>query len=32
MQKRIPGLYQDTSISSTTITDTYEPIEEGLEP
>ncbi|XP_075085540.1 uncharacterized protein LOC107821405 isoform X5 [Nicotiana tabacum] len=32
IKKRIPGLYQDTSISSTTITDAYEPIEEGLQP
>ncbi|KAL5990433.1 hypothetical protein ACLOJK_011333 [Asimina triloba] len=31
-QKRIPGLHQDTSISSTSITDVWEPIEEGLVP
>ncbi|CAN4090942.1 unnamed protein product [Withania somnifera] len=32
IKKRVPGLYQDTSISSTTITDAYEPLEEGLQP
>ncbi|XP_020684379.1 ribonuclease P protein subunit p25 isoform X2 [Dendrobium catenatum] len=32
MKKRIPGLYQDTSISSSSITDVWEPIEEGLVP
>ncbi|KAM3356889.1 protein FAM98B [Capsicum galapagoense] len=32
IKKRIPGLHQDTSISSTTITDAYEPLEEGLQP
>ncbi|KAL2469534.1 Alba DNA/RNA-binding protein [Abeliophyllum distichum] len=32
IKKRIPGLYQDISTSSTTITDAYEPIEEGLNP
>lgn len=31
IKKRIPGLYQETSISSTRITDVWEPIEEGLE-
>lgn len=32
IQKRIPGLHQDTSISSVSITDVWEPIEEGLVP
>lgn len=32
MQNRIPGLHQNISTSSTTITDAYEPIEEGLNP
>ncbi|RWW11225.1 hypothetical protein GW17_00025175 [Ensete ventricosum] len=32
VQKRIPGLYQDTVISSVSITDVWEPIEEGLVP
>ncbi|KAK4341583.1 hypothetical protein RND71_040084 [Anisodus tanguticus] len=32
IKKRVPGLHQDTSISSTTITDAYEPLEEGLQP
>ncbi|KAK3016429.1 hypothetical protein RJ639_006262, partial [Escallonia herrerae] len=32
LKKRIPGLYQDTSISSTSIVDVWEPIEEGLVP
>lgn len=31
-QKRIPQLHQDTAISSVSITDTWEPIEEGLVP
>ena len=31
-QKRIPGLHQDTNISSVSITDVWEPIEEGLVP
>lgn len=31
-KERIPGLHQDTSISSTSITDVWEPIEEGLVP
>lgn len=31
IKKRIPGLYQETSISSTSLTDVWEPIEEGLE-
>ena len=31
-QKRIPGLHQDTNISSVSITDVWEPIEEGLHP
>ncbi|KAH6820886.1 Alba DNA/RNA-binding protein [Perilla frutescens var. hirtella] len=32
IKKRIPGLHQNISTSSTTITDAYEPIEEGLSP
>ncbi|KAK8945153.1 hypothetical protein KSP39_PZI008029 [Platanthera zijinensis] len=32
LQKRIHGLHQDTSISSVSITDVWEPIEEGLVP
>ncbi|KAG1347553.1 hypothetical protein COCNU_06G013820 [Cocos nucifera] len=32
IKKRIPGLHQDTTISSTSITDVWEPIEEGLVP
>ncbi|KAM0827691.1 hypothetical protein ACQ4PT_068033 [Festuca glaucescens] len=32
IKKRIPGLYQDTNISSVSITDVWEPIEEGLVP
>ncbi|KAL0928126.1 hypothetical protein M5K25_002366 [Dendrobium thyrsiflorum] len=32
IKKRIPGLHQDTSISSSSITDVWEPIEEGLVP
>ncbi|XP_064991307.1 uncharacterized protein LOC135580767 isoform X1 [Musa acuminata AAA Group] len=32
IKKRIPGLYQDTAISSVSITDVWEPIEEGLVP
>ncbi|XP_077229597.1 uncharacterized protein LOC143862435 [Tasmannia lanceolata] len=32
LKKRIPGLHQDTTISSTSITDVWEPIEEGLVP
>ncbi|KAL5217959.1 hypothetical protein ABZP36_018643 [Zizania latifolia] len=32
MKKRVPGLYQDTNISSISITDVWEPIEEGLVP
>jgi len=32
LQKRIPGLHQDTIISSVSITDVWEPIEEGLVP
>ena len=31
-QKRIPRLHQDTAISSVSITDVWEPIEEGLVP
>uniref|UniRef100_A0A0D9VYP3 DNA/RNA-binding protein Alba-like domain-containing protein n=1 Tax=Leersia perrieri TaxID=77586 RepID=A0A0D9VYP3_9ORYZ len=30
IKKRVPGLYQDTNISSVSITDVWEPIEEGL--
>ncbi|CAN6486269.1 unnamed protein product [Victoria cruziana] len=32
IKKRTPGLHQDTVISSTSITDVWEPIEEGLVP
>ncbi|KAG6395384.1 hypothetical protein SASPL_146027 [Salvia splendens] len=32
IKNRIPGLHQNISTSSTTITDAYEPIEEGLNP
>ncbi|KAL6660067.1 hypothetical protein ACP70R_002189 [Stipagrostis hirtigluma subsp. patula] len=32
IKKRIPGLHQDTLISSVSITDVWEPIEEGLVP
>ncbi|KAK9287893.1 hypothetical protein L1049_016336 [Liquidambar formosana] len=32
IKKRIPGLYQEISISSMSITDVWEPIEEGLVP
>ncbi|XP_039120695.1 LOW QUALITY PROTEIN: ribonuclease P protein subunit p25-like protein [Dioscorea cayenensis subsp. rotundata] len=32
LKKRIPGLHQDTKISSVSITDVWEPIEEGLVP
>ncbi|KAI4998104.1 hypothetical protein ZWY2020_053446 [Hordeum vulgare] len=32
IKKRVPGLYQDTNISSVSITDVWEPIEEGLVP
>ncbi|KAL5210392.1 hypothetical protein ABZP36_006015 [Zizania latifolia] len=32
IKKRVPGLYQDTIISSVSITDVWEPIEEGLVP
>lgn len=32
IKKRIPRLHQDTSISSVSITDVWEPIEEGLVP
>lgn len=31
-QKRIPRVHQDTGISSVSITDVWEPIEEGLVP
>jgi hypothetical protein len=32
MQRRIVGLHQITLIGSTDITDTWEPLEEGLLP
>ncbi|CAN8312682.1 unnamed protein product [Cochlearia groenlandica] len=32
IKRRIPGLHQNTSIGSTDITDTWEPLEEGLLP
>ncbi|KAJ8490782.1 hypothetical protein OPV22_012503 [Ensete ventricosum] len=32
IKKKFPGLYQDTAISSVSITDVWEPIEEGLVP
>ncbi|XP_077249487.1 uncharacterized protein LOC143889171 isoform X2 [Tasmannia lanceolata] len=32
IKKRIPGLHQDTTTSSISITDVWEPIEEGLVP
>ncbi|KAK9282455.1 hypothetical protein L1049_005373 [Liquidambar formosana] len=32
LKKRIPRLHQDTAISSVSITDVWEPIEEGLVP
>ncbi|XP_057831405.2 uncharacterized protein LOC131042109 isoform X1 [Cryptomeria japonica] len=32
IKRRVPGLHQITSISSTSITDVWEPIEEGLLP
>ncbi|CAL9781669.1 unnamed protein product [Musa acuminata subsp. burmannicoides] len=32
IKKRFSGLYQDTTISSVSITDVWEPIEEGLVP
>ncbi|KAG6505370.1 hypothetical protein ZIOFF_037726 [Zingiber officinale] len=32
IKKRMPGLYQETQISSVSITDVWEPIEEGLVP
>ncbi|KAL0907003.1 hypothetical protein M5K25_025538 [Dendrobium thyrsiflorum] len=32
LKNRIPGLHQDTSIGSVSITDVWEPIEEGLVP
>ncbi|KAG8370874.1 hypothetical protein BUALT_Bualt13G0028700 [Buddleja alternifolia] len=31
IKRRIPRLHQDTAISSVSITDTFEPIEEGLQ-
>ncbi|XP_019188449.1 PREDICTED: heterogeneous nuclear ribonucleoprotein R-like isoform X2 [Ipomoea nil] len=31
IKRRFPGLHQDTSISSVSITDVWEPIEEGLQ-
>ncbi|GMJ09023.1 hypothetical protein like AT3G07030 [Hibiscus trionum] len=32
LKKRVPRLHQDTAISSMSITDVWEPIEEGLVP
>ncbi|KAH0450503.1 hypothetical protein IEQ34_021195 [Dendrobium chrysotoxum] len=32
LKNRIPGMHQDTSIGSVSITDVWEPIEEGLVP
>ncbi|KAL4354951.1 hypothetical protein GQ457_06G028380 [Hibiscus cannabinus] len=32
LKKRVPRLHQDTAISSVSITDVWEPIEEGLVP
>lgn len=32
IKRRIIGLHQNTSIESTDITDTWEPLEEGLLP
>ncbi|MCI27437.1 ribonuclease P protein subunit p25 [Trifolium medium] len=32
LKKRIAPLHQDTAISSVSITDVWEPIEEGLVP
>ncbi|XP_019708582.1 uncharacterized protein [Elaeis guineensis] len=32
IKKKIPGLHQDTAISSVSVTDVWEPIEEGLVP
>ena len=32
LQRRVPILHQDTAISSVSITDVWEPIEEGLLP
>ncbi|KAH9295292.1 hypothetical protein KI387_038880, partial [Taxus chinensis] len=32
IKRRVPGLYQNTVLSSTSITDVWEPIEEGLLP
>ncbi|XP_057779270.1 uncharacterized protein LOC130997860 [Salvia miltiorrhiza] len=31
IKRRVPRLHQDTAISSVSITDTFEPIEEGLQ-
>ncbi|XP_075491658.1 uncharacterized protein LOC142529863, partial [Primulina tabacum] len=31
IKRRMPRLHQDTAISSVSVTDTFEPIEEGLE-
>jgi hypothetical protein len=31
IKRRVPGLHQNTSIGSLDITDTYEPIEVGLD-
>lgn len=32
IQRRVPRLHQDTTINSVSITDVWEPIEEGLLP
>ncbi|KAA8550647.1 hypothetical protein F0562_002331 [Nyssa sinensis] len=32
LMRRIPCLHQDTAISSVSITDVWEPIDEGLHP
>jgi len=32
IKRKVPGLYQNTALSSTSITDAWEPIEEGLLP
>lgn len=31
IKRRVPGLYQNTEIGSVGITDTWEPLEEGLD-
>lgn len=32
LQSKVPGLHQDVNISSMSITDVFEPMEEGLVP